>query len=632
MSWQVGDYAAEDEKPFDQGSFGTVWRARRISDGQRVALKLVLLTDADVGGKKIAAERHGAMLQQKFEHAHGMVPKVYDYGQDGKDFFIAMELIEGGALADLIKKGPLPPHLAARHAATICEFLDKAHRFATTIEGETYERVVHADLKPGHVLVASTGEMKVLDFGIAKALAKATLVTTNEWGTYEYASPERLEFGRVNEHVDFWSLGVILYEMVSGHRPYPRLERNRSQLEHAIRTNAPREPLPASCPAGLAAIINKLLAYQVERRYPTAAAISSDLTLFLNGGKPLATNEYATPPTMPIRPVTSARPPQLEVIAVPPTDPLPIAPPPGRTGIVDAIPPAAGRPVSVNTRHVTRKLTWAAVMLSFVCLIATEGVAWVAAERFRGGIETLDGHTLSEKRQEYDGIRGWSVLDVGLRARVNRPLKQRLASLADTVIADYRREEPTMSVAEWRQASDALRWASVLPPMDSSLRMKQLICEAHLTRFAARNQAPGAARQTYRKAVEKFRAAAGLDTQSFDPYLGISRIQVYGLGDVDEAAAAINEAEKRGYVSGRRERAQLGDGYLRRANARRNLAHTLSGDQRRRELENARTDYARCIETFDPIVGFGRAAANLEICKRQLERVTTELDPNDDKS
>jgi tetratricopeptide (TPR) repeat protein len=156
--------------------------------------------------------------------------------------------------------------------------------------------------------------------------------------------------------------------------------------------------------------------------------------------------------------------------------------------------------------------------------------------------------------------------------------------------------------------------------------MKLLTCDAHVTRFAARGQLPAAARQTYRKAVEKFRAAADVDPQSYDPYLGISRILVYGLGEVDEAAAAVNEAEKRGYVPGRRERAQLGDGYLRRANARRNLAHTLSGDQRRRELENARGDYARCIETFDPIVGFGRAAANLEICKRQLEKVTAELE------
>jgi hypothetical protein len=477
--------------------------------------------------------------------------------------------------------------------------------------------------------------MKVLDFGIAKALAKATLVTTNEWGTYEYASPERLEFGRVNEHVDFWSLGVILYEMVSCHRPYPGLERNRSQLEHAIRTNAPREPLPASCPADLKAIINKLLAYQVERRYPTAAAIHADLTLFLNGGKALAAIEYATPPTLPIRPVGPPRPPhvppQVEAIAVPPTDPLPIASAPGRTGVPAAIPPAAGRPASVKTRRVSRKLSWAAVMLLFVYLVATEGIAWVAAERFRGGIETLDGQTLSGKRLEYDGIRGWSFLGAGLRTRVNRPLKRRLVTMADTVITDYRREEPTMGAAEWRQASDALRWASALSPMDSSLRVKQLICEAHLTRFAARSQAPGTARQTYRKAIEKFKAAGELDTRSFDPYLGISRIQVYGLGDVDEAAAAIHEAEKRGYVSGRRERAQLGDGYLRRANARRNLAHTLSGDQRRRELENARGDYARCIETFDPIVGFGRAAVNLEICKRQLERVTSELEPSENE-
>lgn len=628
MSWQVGDYAAEDEKPFDQGSFGTVWRARRISDGQRVALKLVLLTDADDGGKKIAAERHGAMLQQQFEHAHGMVPRVYDYGQDGKDFFIAMELIEGGALADLVKKGAMPPDVAARHAASICEFLDKAHRFATTIEGEPYERVVHADLKPGHVLIAGTGEMKVLDFGIAKALSKATLVTTNEWGTYEYASPERLEFGRVNEHVDFWSLGVILYEMVCGHRPYPRLERNRSQLEHAIRTNAPREPLPPTCPPDLAAIINKLLAYQVERRYPTAAAIDADLTLFLNGGKPQAAAEYATPPTMPIRPGTSARLPQIEPIAVPPTDPLP---PVARESapIVEAVPVPSSKRAGIL--HFSRRLVWTAALLLFVSLIATEGVAWVAAERFRGSLDQLDPQTLADKRFHYESIRGWSLLDAGLRARVNRPLKRRLVSIADNVIADYRREEPALGAAEWRQGFEAMRWASALAPTDSAVRFRQLLCDAHVTRFAARGQLPAAARQTYRKAVEKFRAAALVDPQSFDPYLGISRIQVYGLGEVDEAAAAINEAEKRGYVPGRRERAQLGDGYLRRANARRNLAHSLSGDQRRRELENARGDYARCIETFDPIVGFGRAAANLEICKRQLEKVTAELEPDGEK-
>jgi hypothetical protein len=140
-----------------------------------------------------------------------------------------------------------------------------------------------------------------------------------------------------------------------------------------------------------------------------------------------------------------------------------------------------------------------------------------------------------------------------------------------------------------------------------------------------------AARQTYRNAIDKFRAAAQLDGASFDPYLGISRIAVYGLTDVDQASSAIVEAEKRGYVSGRRERALLGDGYLRRANASRSLARTLSGEQRRRELEKARADYEGCIEAFDPIVGFGYAAKNLEVCKGQLERVDEELATTGDK-
>ena len=291
VPWAVGDYTTEGEKPFDQGSFGTVWKARRRSDGARVALKLVLLTDTADARERIAAERHGAMLQQQFEQAHGMVPKVFDIGQDGDDLFIAMELIEGGALSELIKAGPLDPRLAAEYAIRICDFLDKAHSFATTVEGEPYDRLVHADLKPGHVLISASDDVKVLDFGIAKALARTTQVTTNNWGTSAYASPERLDCGHVNEHVDFWSLGVILFEMVAGHRPYPSLDRNRSMLEHAIRTNAPREPLPASCPPDLSAIINKLLAYQMERRYPSAAAIKEDLERYLAGEQPVAANE-----------------------------------------------------------------------------------------------------------------------------------------------------------------------------------------------------------------------------------------------------------------------------------------------------------------------------------------------------
>jgi predicted Ser/Thr protein kinase len=623
MPWQVGDYTTEGEKPFDQGSFGTVWKARRRSDGARVALKLVLLTDTPDAQERIAAERHGAMLQQQFEQAHGMVPKVYEFGQDGDDLFIAMEFIDGGALSELIKQGPLDPRTAVQYAVRICDFLDKAHRFATVVEGEPYDRVVHADLKPGHVLIAGSGDVKVLDFGIAKALAKTTQVTTNNWGTSAYASPERLDCGHVNEHVDFWSLGVILYEMIAGHRPYPALDRNRSQLEVAIRTNAPRAPLPDSCPVDLVAIINKLLAYQVEQRYRSAAAIKADLEQFLDGEKPSATLQYTVPATTPIGQPTTRRQVARTTQPVPPTDPLPVIPS-SSPGAAQQAAAAAGASAAA-TKDRTRRLFWAAVLLALSGIVATEGMAWVAAERFRLALPALEAQTLTETKTDYDGIRARSILDTGLRLRVNQPLRDRLLALADDVIADYRREEPTMGPADWRQAMQSLHWAAQLSRPGNKLLAKLLTCEGHVIRLGVRNQHARTARQSYMKAIERFRQAAERDTLSFDPYLGISRIAVYGLGDVDQAAAAIEEAAKRGYVSGRRERALLGDGYLRRANATRLLARTLSGEQRRRELERARADYAGCISAFDGILGFGNAAFNLEACKRRLEQVEREL-------
>jgi hypothetical protein len=625
--WQVGGYATESEKPFDQGSFGTVWRARRISDNARVALKLILLTDAADSRERIAAERHGAMLQQRFQQAHGMVPTVYDFGHDADgNLFIAMELVEGGALTDLIKTAPLDPKVAAGYAVRICEFLDKAHSFATTVEGEPYDHLVHADLKPSHLLAGPSGDVKVLDFGIAKALAKTTQVTTNNWGTSAYASPERLEQGHVNEHVDFWSLGVILYEMLTGHRPYQGLERNPSQLERAIRNNAPRAPLPESCPAPLAAIVNKMLAYQIEHRYPTAASIKADLQRFLDGQAPLAMSEYVTPATMPIGQSPPTQPiPAGAVVPpveqpVPPTDPLPAV------AAAPAAVPAAPVPVrKKGIRYLIRGASWAAMLLFLVAVITTEGVAWVSAERFRHSLDSIDGRPIAETRAQYEGIRAQSMLGTGLRLRVDRVLRSRLVAMADRVIADYRRDDPAMAGPDWRLAQQALRWATQLSPGDRRLQSKLVTCDAHVIRLAARAQPPAAARATYRRAVDRFRAAADLDGDSYDPYLGISRIAVYGLGDVDQAAAAIQEAEKRGYVSGRRERALLGDGYLRRATAGWASARPLSGDQRRRELEKLRADYKGCVDAFDPIVGFGNAAKNLEICKGQLDRIDEEL-------
>ena len=156
-------------------------------------------------------------------------------------------------------------------------------------------------------------------------------------------------------------------------------------------------------------------------------------------------------------------------------------------------------------------------------------------------------------------------------------------------------------------------------------RSAQLTAQGHVVRFAAQSARGSSATLLSQQAIDIFRAAGEADRESFDPYLGMARIQVYLLADVDAAEASIAEAVKRGYSPTRRESAMLGDGYLRRATATRRRADVLTGEQRWRELTSARADYERCMENFDPIVAFGNAAENLEICKAQLQRIDRQL-------
>lgn len=642
------DFQVTGTKPVGRGSFGTVFAATRVSDGQRVALKLVM-HNGEWGAERIEAERKGAILQQRFAQTHGMVPEVYDFGADGDDFFIAMEFIDGTSLEGLLRGGMLPPEDAAGHARWMCGFLEKAHAFSGVIDGKPY-RIVHTDLKPAHLMISPDGDRKVLDFGIAKALEESRELGTDIGRTIAYASPERLVSDQISPHADFWSLGVMLYEMVCGHRPYPHLDgpRFRRELEHAITANAPRAPFPDSCPPALGAIISRLLAFQVEHRYGSAEAIRADLELFLRGETPEALAIYETPATTPVQRLGAAvRAPIPDVLpavgifdgpppttprpappGIPPTEPRPAAATPVAAAVAD-VPDTGQEPepvaVPVTPRSVVRRFAAAAATLVFIFLLATEGVAWVFAERFRDTMSTIDERSVADKREAYDAVDRWALLDIGLSIRVSKRLPQMLVAVADRVILDHRREEPLMGPSEWSQANQALLWAMEISPRSSTLRAKQLTAEGHVKRFAAEAARGSAATLLAEQALATFKQATKVDPETFDPYLGMARLQVYLLADVDGAAESIAEAEKRSYVRGRRESALLGDGYLRRATASRRRAGVLTGEQRWRELTSARADYERCVVLFDPIVAFGNAARNLEICKAQLERIDRQL-------
>ena len=131
------DFEIVDQKPIGRGQFGTVFRARRLSDGRIAALKLIL-HGGEHGASTIAAERHGAILQQEFASRYGMVPEVFEFGPDGDDFYIAMELVHGPSLEERLRNGPLPYDEAVSHASWLCEFLDRAHAFSVTIEQRPY--------------------------------------------------------------------------------------------------------------------------------------------------------------------------------------------------------------------------------------------------------------------------------------------------------------------------------------------------------------------------------------------------------------------------------------------------------------------------------------------------------------
>jgi Protein kinase domain len=636
------DFEIVDQKPIGRGQFGTVFRARRRSDGRAAALKLIL-HGGENGAGTIAAERHGATLQQEFAARHGMVPAVFDFGADGDDFYIAMELVEGPSLEERLRAGALPCDEAVGHALWLCEFLDRAHAFSVTVEQRPY-RLLHNDLKPAHVKIPPDGERKVLDFGMAKVLEEARELATDVGRTIAYAAPERLRSERVNVHADFWSLGVMLYEMVSGHRPYPALEdpRLRRQLYSAITNNAPRQALPPGCPLPLQAIIHRLLAFQPSLRYQTAGEIRADLERYVRRDEPIALQYYDTPATLPVArsaavalagPSTALAGPSPwlggrtcsialteypAIFTVPATEPVP------STALRSAAIVTSGAPR--RRRSFARRLASAIAALWFVSLVMTEGVAWLFAERFRDTIPTIDERSVTSSRAAYDAVARWSPLDLGLKLRVNRPLVHALRTIGDRVIADYRREAPTMGPEEWRQAEAAFAWARALSPRDDSLAAKELLADGHVRRLAAQRARPpnGALAQS---ALVRFRDAAASNPDAFDPYVGMAMTQLYVLGDVDGALASLDAAVRRGYTVTRRDTALVGDAYMRRAIVGRRRAALLTGDRRLSALLKAKADFERCVAAFEPIVEFGNAAKHVETCQaqvRQIDQLTSE--------
>jgi serine/threonine protein kinase len=634
-----------------RGGMADVYLARNSATGADVALKFVEQKPDRDSREICEAERRGAALQQQFSGVDGHVPHVHDSGSLDGYFYIEMEYVDGEDLAERIARGPFPPDEAAWIAAELCEFLEKAHAFEAAIDGTRLRGIIHADIKPKNVRLNADGQVKVLDFGIAKGLALSRKLTRNDFGSLAYLSPERLDSGEVDVHVDYWSVGVLLYEMLAAAPPF-EAETN-SKLEAMIRRREPPAPLPDSCPPALARVVLKMLAGDIRRRYQSASDMRADLDAFRDGTETQADREWAeavgdqtrrtTNPQAddaeaePTRRTSDAAPGGPDESAaseatrrtVPP--PLPAGSPGAGTGPASgtSTPETGTAPGETPRKAMSRLRRWlaAAALVGGIAIVGNEAVVWSAAKELRVTLATGEGSEVQGVWLRYQDLSQRSLLGIAL-AGVRAPLKERLRTQADRVISDFRQDEPTVREAQWREAATWLTDLLHLDPGDRAAAARLRYCEGQLQRITgeARKRKKQPATQPLRDAVTRFEEAARLDSRWPDPYLGLARTYVYGLEDIDKAIAAMHDAEQRGYRPGNRDLVQLADGYRSRGDRMRRDASSVKGlEQERACLEKAAADYTQAIEIYGKAIGFGEVTSAMRQAQARLDDVQKRL-------
>lgn len=262
---QLGRYRLLAE--LGRGAMGVVYRAEDPLLNRTVAIKTIIMTDDPAG----RADYEARFLQEAKAAAslnHPNLITIHDVGREGDVAYMAMELLEGAGLRDLMARGRLPLPFAIDVLAQVADGLAHAHEHG----------VVHRDIKPGNIMIVRGQLAKIMDFGIARVRASDVKTQTGAiLGSPRYISPEQVTGQPVDRRCDIFSLGIVLHELAAGEPPFsaPTV----TQLLHQIATAAPRPPSAANpaVPAMLDLIVARALEKQPEARYQSAAEFAADL-------------------------------------------------------------------------------------------------------------------------------------------------------------------------------------------------------------------------------------------------------------------------------------------------------------------------------------------------------------------
>jgi serine/threonine-protein kinase len=265
MAKSIGRYEIREE--LGRGGMAAVYLAYDPQLGRQVALKLM---DQQLSGDPAVAARFEREAKTVAALEHGAIVSLYDYGEADGWLYLVMRYMKGGSLKEQIARGPLALEMAYNVVHRIGSALDKAHRMD----------VIHRDLKPGNILLDEEGESYLSDFGIvkvAKGDAEYLTETGQTLGTFAYMSPEQVLGGELDGRSDVYSLGVVLYEMLTGVHPYSQV----ATTSGAMAVAHTQQPIPditednSALPSALIAVIQRALAKDPSDRYKTGAEMAA---------------------------------------------------------------------------------------------------------------------------------------------------------------------------------------------------------------------------------------------------------------------------------------------------------------------------------------------------------------------
>lgn len=268
-----------------RGGMASVYRGYDETLGRQVAVKVL---NRDLANDNAFRTRFRLEAQAASRMAHPAIVRVYDAGEDSETYpdgsvhpvpFIVMELVHGALLKDVVAEGPVSVDDAVRYVDGILEALEYSHRAG----------VVHRDIKPGNVMVTDAGQVKVMDFGIARAVSDSSSTvaeTTAILGTAAYFSPEQAKGEPVDARADIYSAGVVLYELLTGRQPFRGESPVAVAYQHVSEAPIAPSEVNETVPRSLDTVALRALAKDPFQRYQDAATFREALDETVDGKSP----------------------------------------------------------------------------------------------------------------------------------------------------------------------------------------------------------------------------------------------------------------------------------------------------------------------------------------------------------